>query len=86
MVGGWWGFQSHFRVQPDYSVEVVLCYCWGCDNKPHLKLMVNKEIPGVFNGLSNKKLNFRTVKSSFLVYHIEEVCYIRINHIRGFTL
>ena len=24
VVGGWWGFQSHFRVQPNYSVEVVL--------------------------------------------------------------
>ena len=23
--GGWGGVQSHFRVQPNYSVEVVLC-------------------------------------------------------------
>ena len=23
--GWWWGFHSHFRVQPNYSVEVVLC-------------------------------------------------------------
>ena len=24
-----WGLHSQFRVQPNYSVEVVLC--WGCD-------------------------------------------------------
>ena len=30
----WWGgVQSHFRVQPNYSVEVVLCCRWGCDKK-----------------------------------------------------
>ena len=23
--GGWGGVQSHFHVQPNYSVEVVLC-------------------------------------------------------------
>ena len=23
---GWSGLHSHFRVQPNYSVEVVLCY------------------------------------------------------------
>ena len=22
----WWGFYSHFHVQPNYNVEVVLCY------------------------------------------------------------
>ena len=33
-MGGWWvvGVQSHFHVQPNYSVEVVLCCRWGCDN------------------------------------------------------
>ena len=37
-VGGWggWSLQSHFRVQPNYSVEVVLlvvlCCRWSCDN------------------------------------------------------
>ena len=35
--GGWWGLQSHFHVQPNYSVEVVLlvvlCCRWGCDNR-----------------------------------------------------
>ena len=30
--GGGWGLHSHFRVQPNYSVEVVLCCRWGCDN------------------------------------------------------
>ena len=34
--GGWWGLQSHFHVQPNYSVKVVLlvvlCCCWSCDN------------------------------------------------------
>ena len=30
-VGGGGGVQSHFCVQPNYSVEVVLCCCWGCD-------------------------------------------------------
>ena len=30
--GGWGSVQSHFRVQPNYCVEVVLCCCWGCDN------------------------------------------------------
>ena len=30
--GGWGGVQSHFRVQPNYSVEVVLYCRWGCDN------------------------------------------------------
>ena len=29
-VGG--GVYSHFRIQPNYSVEIVLCYCLGCDN------------------------------------------------------
>ena len=24
--GGWWGLQSHFHVQPNYSVEVVLSF------------------------------------------------------------
>ena len=23
-VGGWWGLHSHFHVQPNYSVDVVL--------------------------------------------------------------
>ena len=37
--GGWGGcgLQSHFHVQPNYSVEVVLlvvlCWRWGCDNR-----------------------------------------------------
>ena len=31
MVG--WGLHSHFHVQPNYCVEVVLCYRWGCDNE-----------------------------------------------------
>ena len=26
------GVQSHVYVQPNYSVEVVLCCRWGCDN------------------------------------------------------
>ena len=30
--GRWWVFHSHFCVQPNYSVKVVLCCCWGCDN------------------------------------------------------
>ena len=42
MVGGgvgWWGgvvwlggMYSHFHVQPNYSMDVVLCLGWGCDN------------------------------------------------------
>ena len=24
-VGGGWGLHSHFRVQPNYSIDVVLC-------------------------------------------------------------
>ena len=36
----WWvgavvvvgGVQSHFRIQPNYSVGVVLCVSWGCGN------------------------------------------------------
>ena len=31
-VGGGWGLHSHFHVQPNYSVEVVLCCSLGCDN------------------------------------------------------
>ena len=31
--GGGVGNNSHFRVQPNYSVEVVLCCPWGCDKK-----------------------------------------------------
>ena len=27
-----WGVQSYFHVQPNFCVEVVLCYSWGCDN------------------------------------------------------
>ena len=34
--GGWGGVQSHFHVQPNYSVEVVLCCGWGCDNEETL--------------------------------------------------
>ena len=34
--GGWrgveWGVQSHFLVQPNFCVEVVLCCRRGCDN------------------------------------------------------
>ena len=26
------GWDGHFHIQPNYSVEVVLCCCWGCDN------------------------------------------------------
>ena len=37
VVGGGWGLQSYFHVQPNYSVEVVLLVvlfcCWGSDNK-----------------------------------------------------
>ena len=25
------GVHSHFHIQPNYSVEVVLCCRWGCD-------------------------------------------------------
>ena len=28
----WGGFHSHFHVQPNYSIEIVLCCRWGCDN------------------------------------------------------
>ena len=39
VVGGGVGVHSHFRVQPNYSVEVVLlvafCCRWGCDNTSH---------------------------------------------------
>ena len=28
---GWWGLHSHFHVQPNYNVEVVLSCRWGCD-------------------------------------------------------
>ena len=43
---GGWGLQSHFHVQPNYSVEVVLlvvlCCRWGCDNlKEEGKLFVS---------------------------------------------
>ena len=30
--GGGVGVQTHFRVKPN-SVEVVLRFSWGCDNK-----------------------------------------------------
>ena len=30
MVG--WGLHCHFHVQPNYSVKVVLCCHWDCDN------------------------------------------------------
>ena len=36
--GGGSGAQAHFHVQPNYSVEVVLCCSWGCDNFPELVL------------------------------------------------
>ena len=26
------GWGGHFHIQTNYSVEVVLCCCWGCDN------------------------------------------------------
>ena len=36
VVGGWSGMHSHFCVQPNYSVDVVLWFCYifllGCDN------------------------------------------------------
>ena len=31
-MGGWGGVYNHFHVQPNYSVEVVLCCRWVCDN------------------------------------------------------
>ena len=34
------GVQSHFRVQPNYSVVVVLYCCLGCDNLKLGKLLV----------------------------------------------
>ena len=47
VVGGGGCVQSHFRVQPNYSVEVVLCCAvlcchWGCDNKELLGLKLTK--------------------------------------------
>ena len=30
MVG--WRLHSNFRVQPNYSADVLLCCRWGCDN------------------------------------------------------
>ena len=44
MVVDGWGLHSHFRVQPNYSVDVVLCCCWGCDNfKPKIIIKPNSE-------------------------------------------
>ena len=34
------GVQSHFHVQPNYSVEVVLRCHWGCDNLTLEKIFV----------------------------------------------
>ena len=31
--GGGVGVQSHFCVQPNYSVEAVFRCCWGCDER-----------------------------------------------------
>ena len=28
-----WGLHSHIHLQLNYSGEVVLCCCWGCDKK-----------------------------------------------------
>ena len=35
----WWGWSlhSHFRIQPNYSVEVVLCCRCGCDKNTKIK-------------------------------------------------
>ena len=50
--GGWWGLHSHFHVQPNYSVEVVLlvvlCCCWGCDNKGAFKCTSTIGVANVF--------------------------------------
>ena len=39
--GGCGGVQSHFHVQLNYSVEVVLCCRWGCDN--YIEVVLVKE-------------------------------------------
>ena len=36
--GGSGGVQSHFLVQPNYSVEVVLCCRWGCDKTSWIEI------------------------------------------------
>ena len=37
-----WGLHSHFRVQPNYSIEVVFALYsrWGCDNITNMLRML----------------------------------------------
>ena len=48
------GVHGHFHVQPNYSVEVVLCCRWGCVNNTnnHNKTMNNN------NNINNNNNNF----------------------------
>ena len=48
-----WGLHSHFHVQPNYSIEVVLCCCWGCDNNNNIIDIMNSKysIALIFNPL-----------------------------------
>ena len=53
-MGDWGGLQSHFHVQPNCSVEVVLCCRWGCENNdkdknPHLNLLEMNSTSGIWN-------------------------------------
>ena len=41
----WFAQHSHFHVQPNYSVEVVLCWGWGCDNLKLIVLLFVKLLP-----------------------------------------
>ena len=47
---GWWGLLSHFRVQPNYSIEVVLWLCcfWGCDKNVSIWNLVSAVHPYFF--------------------------------------
>ena len=38
------GLHSHLHVQPICSVEVVLCYGWGCDNNTASRLNLKTKI------------------------------------------
>ena len=59
---GWWGLHSHFHVQPNYSVEVVLHCSLGFDKKGRLRINRLEEVID-WNTLVNDYLLVEVLRS-----------------------
>ena len=60
-MGGWWGVQSHFRVEPN----LVLRLGWGFDKNKIFAMIASNAFDRILNEIQASNLNFQLQVSPF---------------------